>query len=86
MNFDEFKEQYRKIAGVDGIVVTDDELAKLFIAQVVIADYQQKEMKKKKKRMKKAEGLSTIVVTLNADEVVKRLSEKLEEGVKELSQ
>jgi len=34
----------------------------------------------------KAEGLSTIVVTLNADEVVKRLSEKLEEGVKELSQ
>lgn len=60
MNFDEFKEQYRKIAGVDGIVVTDDELAKLFIAQVVIADYQQKEMKKKKKRMKKQKGFQRL--------------------------
>lgn len=42
MNFEEFKEKYRKIADIDGIVVTDDELAKLFIAQIVIADYNQK--------------------------------------------
>lgn len=34
----------------------------------------------------KAEGLSTIVVTLNADEVIKRFSERLEEVAKELSQ
>jgi len=47
MKFDEFKEHYRKIANIDGIAVTDDELAKLFIAQVVIAEYQQKAMKKK---------------------------------------
>lgn len=50
MNFEEFKEQYRKIADINRIAVTDDELAKLFIAQVVIVDYQQKEMKKEKKR------------------------------------
>lgn len=50
MNFDEFKEHYRKIADIDGIAVTDDELAKLFIAQIVVVSYQQKEMKKKEKR------------------------------------
>lgn len=50
MNFEEFKEQYRKVADIDGIVVTDDELAKLFIAQVVVANYQQKAMEKEKIR------------------------------------
>lgn len=50
MNFDEFKEQYRKIANIDGIAVTDGELSKLFIAQVVVANYQQKAMKKKRTR------------------------------------
>lgn len=50
MNFEEFKDQYRKIADIDGIVVTDDELTKLFIAQFVVANYQQRAMKKKKIR------------------------------------
>lgn len=53
MNFEEFKEQYRKIADRDGITVTEEELAKLFIAQFVVSSYQQKErqrdMKKKRK-------------------------------------
>lgn len=54
MNFDEFKEQYRKIANIDGIVVTDDELSKLFIAQVVVANYQQKAMVMEKRKMRRS--------------------------------
>lgn len=50
MNFEEFKEHYRKIADIDGIVVTDDELAKLFIAQIVVSSNQRKEMQKEKRR------------------------------------
>lgn len=52
MNFDEFKEQYRKIANLDGITVTEEELAKLFIAQIVVGRYQQKEVKKAKRRVR----------------------------------
>ncbi|MFA1738450.1 hypothetical protein [Lysinibacillus fusiformis] len=55
MNFEEFKEQFRKIADLEGITATEEELVKLFIAQCVVNNCQQKErrkdMRKTKRRM-----------------------------------
>lgn len=55
MNFEKFKDEFQKIAGPADIEVTDDELVKLFIAQIVVTNYQEKELKKAVKR-KKEEG------------------------------
>lgn len=39
VNFEKFKDEFQKIAGPAGIDVTDEELVKLFIAQIVVTNY-----------------------------------------------
>jgi hypothetical protein len=46
MNFEEFKKRYVKLAKKSGLQVTEEEIAKLFTAQVVISTWQNEHMKK----------------------------------------
>ena len=55
VNFEKFKDEFQRIARPAGIKVTDEELVKLFIAQIVVTKYQEKKIKKDVKR-KKEEG------------------------------
>jgi len=50
MTFEEFKAAFIQIADLDGIKVTDDEIAKLFIAQLVINSFEHKQAKEALKR------------------------------------
>ena len=46
MSFEEFKVAFIQIADLDGIKVTDEELAKLFIAQIVVNSFENKQLNK----------------------------------------
>ncbi|MFY0744736.1 hypothetical protein AB1K09_19915 [Solibacillus silvestris] len=50
MTFEEFKAAFIQIAELDGIKVTDEELAKLFIAQLVVNSFENKQAKDALKR------------------------------------
>ena len=52
MTFDEYSEKFRRIAELEGIQVTDDELKKLFISQIVINSFEREQLEKGIKRMK----------------------------------
>lgn len=52
MTFDEYSEKFRRIAELEGIQVTDDELKKLFISQIVINSFEREQIEKAMNRMK----------------------------------
>ncbi|WP_156113256.1 hypothetical protein [Lysinibacillus boronitolerans] len=45
MTFDEYKADFLQIASLEGIKVTEDELIKLFISQLVINSFEHKQLK-----------------------------------------
>ncbi|BAQ11314.1 hypothetical protein OXB_2843 [Bacillus sp. OxB-1] len=55
MDFEEFKKRFLEIAKLDGIEVTDEELAKLFISNLVINSFEKQQiMKSIRKKSRKA--------------------------------
>lgn len=50
MTFDEYKIAFFKIASLEGIIVTEEELVKLFISQIVINSYENKQIERMKKK------------------------------------
>lgn len=50
MNFDEYKLAFLKIASLEGIQVTEDELVKLFISQIVINLFENKQIERMEKK------------------------------------
>lgn len=50
MSFDEYKAAFLQISTLEGIEVTEDELVKLFISQIVINSYENKQIERVKKK------------------------------------
>lgn len=50
MSFDEYKAAFLQISTLEGIEVTEDELVKLFISQIVINSFENKQIKSNRER------------------------------------